>query len=232
MTKYRFGYCANIFFYINDAFLASDTDEANYGTLDLYGNGDGTITAEYPVYFAEHLCVVALPFGQADLAAVQRVGEQRLATQVTTGSADLVDRLAVDRCPNEQLMGEGRKPDLTRLTDDLWQWFASPNFVAISRLLAESSADAELRAAIQPIVAQHRLNTHALIERIFPKAHQGILRTAAHAVILLMQGMATERHLVGGDDIERDILQVVRDFTALIALQGNAIIPDSISGGK
>ncbi|BBZ65128.1 hypothetical protein MINS_05570 [Mycolicibacterium insubricum] len=42
---------------------------------------------------ASHLCVVALPFGQADLAAVQRVGEQRLATQVTTGSADLVDRL-------------------------------------------------------------------------------------------------------------------------------------------
>lgn len=132
----------------------------------------------------------------------------------------------------EQLMGEGRRPDLTRLTDDLWQWFASPNFVAISRLLAESSADEELKAAIQPIVAQHRLNTHALIERIFPDAHQCVLRTAAHAVILLMQGMATERHLVGGDFIERDILQVVRDFTALIAQQGNAIIPNSISGGK
>ena len=132
----------------------------------------------------------------------------------------------------ERLMGEGRKPDLTRLTDDLWQWFASANFVAISRLLAESSADEELKAAIQPIVAQHRLNTHALIERIFPDATQGVLRTAAHAVILLMQGMATERHLVGGDFIERDILQVVRDFTALIAQQGNAIIPNSISGGK
>ena len=98
--------------------------------------------------------------------------------------------------------------------------------------MAESSADEELKAAIQPIVAQHRLNTHALIERIFPDAHQSVLRTAAHAVILLMQGMATERHLVGDDFIERDILQVVRDFTALIALQGNAIIPNSISGGK
>ncbi len=132
----------------------------------------------------------------------------------------------------EQLMGEGSKPNLSRLADDLWRWFASPNFVAISRLLAESSADAELKAAIQPIVVQHRLNTHKLIQRIFPEAHQAILRTAAHAVILLMQGMATEKHLVGDDFIERDILQAVRDFTALIALQGNAIIPEKISGGK
>jgi len=45
------GYCANIFFYVNDVFVAADTDEANYGTLDLYGNGNGTFTAEYPVYF-------------------------------------------------------------------------------------------------------------------------------------------------------------------------------------
>ena len=120
-----------------------------------------------------------------------------------------------------QLLGEARTPDLTRLADDLWVWFASPNFVAISRLLAESSADIELKDAIQPIVAEHRQNTHQLIQRIFPEPGQNLMRTAAHAVIFLMQGLATEKHLVSGDAIERDILQAVRDLATLMGSSNN-----------
>ncbi|MFO1524515.1 MAG: TetR/AcrR family transcriptional regulator [Turneriella sp.] len=120
-----------------------------------------------------------------------------------------------------QLLGEGRTPDLTRLADDLWVWFASPNFVAISRLLAESSADIELKDAIQPIFAEHRQNTHQLIQRIFPEPGQNLMRTAAHAVIFLMQGLATEKHLVSGDAIERDILQAVRDLATLMGSSNN-----------
>lgn len=127
------------------------------------------------------------------------------------------------------LMGESPKPDLTRLVNDLWQWFASADFIAVSRLFAEASTDTELKDAIQPIIEQHRLNTNALIERIFPEA---TMQSAAHAVIYLMQGMATERHLIADDFIERDILKLVRSFAGLLQVSGNAIIPDLNSGGK
>ncbi len=132
----------------------------------------------------------------------------------------------------EQLLGEAERPDLTRIVDDLETWFRSEDFTAVSRLFAESSADPELREAIQPIVEQHRLNTHALIERVFPAADHGFMRSAAHAVIYLMQGIATEKHLFADDFIERDIMYLVRNFAALLAVSGTAIIPNSITGRK
>jgi|JI10StandDraft_1071094.scaffolds.fasta_scaffold233359_2 AcrR family transcriptional regulator len=130
------------------------------------------------------------------------------------------------------LLGEPCEPNLMKIVDDLEAWFHSADFIAVSRLFAESSADAELKEAIQPIIEQHRLNTHALIEQAFPAESQAMLRSAAHAVIYLMQGIATEKHLIADDFIERDIMQLVRNAATLLSLQSNSILPDSINGRK
>jgi AcrR family transcriptional regulator len=121
----------------------------------------------------------------------------------------------------DNLVGKEEKPDLIRLIDDLEAWFASADFIAISRLFAESSANAELKEAIQPIVEQHRMNTNALIARIFPHEHQALMRSAAHAVIYLIQGIASESHLISNDSIERDIMQAVRHFANMFSSQLN-----------
>ena len=130
------------------------------------------------------------------------------------------------------LLGEPCEPNLMKIVDDLEAWFHSADFIAVSRLFAESSADAELKEAIQPIIEQHRLNTHALIEQAFPAESQAMLRSAAHAVIYLMQGIAAEKHLIADDFIERDIMQLVRNAATLLSLQSNSILPDSINGRK
>jgi len=130
------------------------------------------------------------------------------------------------------LLGEPCEPNLIKIVDDLEAWFHSADFIAVSRLFAESSADAELKEAIQPIIEQHRLNTHALIQQAFPAESQAMLRSAAHAVIYLMQGIATEKHLIADDFIERDIMQLVRNAATLLSLQTNSILPDSINGRK
>lgn len=128
------------------------------------------------------------------------------------------------------LLGEPCEPNLMKIVDDLETWFHSADFIAVSRLFAESSADAELKEAIQPIIEQHRLNTHALIEQAFPAESQAMLRSAAHAVIYLMQGIATEKHLIADDFIEREIMRLVRSLAALVQAHGNNIIPDSENG--
>lgn len=130
------------------------------------------------------------------------------------------------------LLGEPCEPNLMKIVDDLEAWFHSADFIAVSRLFAESSADAELKEAIQPIIEQHRLNTHALIGQAFPAESQAMLRSAAHAVIYLMQGIATEKHLIADDFIERDIMQLVRNAATLLSLQSKSILPDSLNGRK
>lgn len=184
-------------------------------------------------------CIVSQGFSRLttiEIARTAGVSQGALFRYYPTKTAAVVGatRQLFDKVMHDfdSLMGESARPDLNRLVDDLWAWFSSPDFIAVSRLFAESSADAELKQAIQPIVEQHRLNTNALISRIFPSADQAMLRNAAHAVIYLMQGMATEQHLIADDFIERDILQLVRNFAGLLQVSGSAIIPDLHSGGK
>ncbi len=116
-----------------------------------------------------------------------------------------------------ELMGQPGA-GLTQMVDNLEAWFASGDFIAISRLFAESSADAELRQAIRPIVEQHQQNTDRLICRLFPGPELATQRTAAHAVIYLLQGIATERHLLSDGQIENEIMQLVRMVAGLMQL--------------
>ncbi len=132
---------------------------------------------------------------------------------VVAATARLFDKVMADF---DCWLGDSGACDLSRLIDNLEAWFASGDFIAISRLFAESSADAELREAIRPIVEQHQQNTDRLISRLFPTAEQAMQRTAAHAVIYLLQGIATERHLLSDGRIEKEILRLVRNVAALM----------------
>lgn len=120
------------------------------------------------------------------------------------------------------ILNDSPNCDLVHLIDNLETWFASGDFIAISRLFAESSANTELRDAIQPIVEQHRKNTTQLIERLFPGENQALQRSAAHAVIYLLQGIATERHLIADAHVERNIMQLVRNIARLMQVTSSS----------
>lgn len=182
-------------------------------------------------------CIVSHGFSRlttSDIARTAGVSQGALFRYYPTKTAAVAGatRHLFDKVMHDfnRLLGESSQPNLMRIVDDLEAWFRSGDFVAVSRLFAESSADAELREAIQPIVEQHRQNTHTLIAQVFPSESQAVLRSAAHAVIYLMQGIATEKHLIDDDFIEGGIMQLVRNFVALIAAQGEAIIPDLTQG--
>lgn len=115
------------------------------------------------------------------------------------------------------LMDRSKKPSLEKLINDLWEWYKSPDFTAVSRLYAEASADEELRTGIQPAVTAHGRNIDRLLVRLFPDEETKMLRTAAHGVIFLMTGIATSRHLIDSDLLENEILASVRQLAALIA---------------
>jgi len=183
------------------------------------------------------ICIVNKGFSRlttADIAETAGVSQGALFRYYPTKTAAvagatryLFDKVIADfNC----VLGEPCEPNLTHIVDDLEKWFDSADFIAVSRLFAESSADAELKQAIQPIIEQHRLNTNALIARAFPAESQSVLRSAAHAVIYLMQGIATEKHLLADDFIEREIMRLVRSLAALVQAHGNNIITDSENG--
>lgn len=173
-------------------------------------------------------CIVSNGFSRlttADIVQAAGVSQGALFRYYPTKTAAVAGatRHLFDKVMHDfdSLVGDDSIPDLLRLIDDLETWFASADFIAISRLFAESSANAELKEAIQPIVEQHRMNTNALIARIFPHEHQALMRSAAHAVIYLIQGIASERHLMSDDSVEREIMQAVRHFANMFSSQMN-----------
>lgn len=119
----------------------------------------------------------------------------------------------------ETMFAEKRTPDPERVVQELWDWFHTADFIAISRLYAEASADAELRAAIQPIVTEHRENTDRLLEKIFPGEEGSMLRSVALATIYLMQGIAVEKHLIENDSNERAVIALLKKFAGVLMPQ-------------
>ncbi len=65
------------------------------GTASHPGTGQAAATAWLDRLrgLARRMCVTATPYAQADLAALQRVGDARLGAAATTTAADIVDRI-------------------------------------------------------------------------------------------------------------------------------------------
>ena len=80
------------------------------GTAAHPGTGQGAATAWLDRLrgLARRMCVTATPYAQADLAALQRVGDARLGAAATTTAADIVDKiLGVTSVRGATVLGDG-----------------------------------------------------------------------------------------------------------------------------
>ncbi len=76
----------------------------------------------------------------------------------------------------------------------LWEVFCTPALQAVYRLYVEAPVDAELRAALVPVVRKHEANVQARARDLLPQlatspAHEALFG----AVMFAMQGMAVQR---------------------------------------
>lgn len=97
---------------------------------------------------AHRMCVAPIPYAQADLDVVQRVGDPALSATTTTGSGDIIDQiLGISSVRAATLISEGV---LTRRTADLLSH--NPNTVAIAAAgcSAEDTAGEPATANIAP----------------------------------------------------------------------------------
>ena len=80
------------------------------GTAAHPGNGQGAAAAwlDRLRALAKRMCVVPTPYAQADLGALQRVGDAGLAAAATTNSADIVDQiLGIAATRGATVLGDG-----------------------------------------------------------------------------------------------------------------------------
>ena len=80
------------------------------GTASHPGTGQAAATAWLDRLrgLARRMCVTATPYAQADLAALQRVGDARLGAAATTTAADIVDRiLGIGSVRGVTVLGDG-----------------------------------------------------------------------------------------------------------------------------
>jgi hypothetical protein len=80
------------------------------GTASHPGSGQTTATAWLDRLrgLARRMCVTATPYAQADLGALQRVGDARLGAAATTTAADIVDKiLGVTSVRGATILGDG-----------------------------------------------------------------------------------------------------------------------------
>ena len=80
------------------------------GTASHAGTGQAAATAWLDRLrgLARRMCVAATPYAQADLGALQRVGDARLGTAATASAADIVDRiLGVASVRGVTVLGDG-----------------------------------------------------------------------------------------------------------------------------
>ena len=80
------------------------------GTASHPGAGQGAATAWLDRLrgLARRMCVTATPYAQADLGALQRVGDARLGMAATTTAADIVDKiLGVTSVRGATVLGDG-----------------------------------------------------------------------------------------------------------------------------
>jgi len=113
------------------------------GTAAHPGNGQGAATAwlDRLRALAKRMCVVPTPYAQADLGALQRVGDAGLAAAATNISADIVDQiLGIAATRGATVLGDG---PLTAPGLDLLNGQGSTVAVAAASITAQDSSTGE-----------------------------------------------------------------------------------------
>ena len=89
--------------------------------------------------------------------------------------------------------GAGQDQDpVTRVLQQLWAVFLTPELYAVVELYIAARTDEPLRRALLPVVCQHRDNLHEEARRLFPEAAADNPRfeVAVDTVMSVMQGAA------------------------------------------
>ena len=147
---------------------------------------------------AHRMCVAPLPYAQADLDAVQRVGDAGLSAIATSSAADIVDQiLGVTTVRGATLIPDG---SLTRRTVDLLS--ANSNTVVITA--ADSSAEDSANAAPAPATtAPRRLSAQVVVAPFDPAVGAAFAATGSDPVAPPYLNTALAVRLQHDSDIAR-----------------------------
>ena len=126
---------------------------------------------------AHRMCVAPLPYAQADLDAVQRVGDAGLSAIATSSAGDIVDQiLGITAVRGATLIPDG---SLTRRTVNLLS--ANGNTVVIAA--ADSSAEDSAAAAPAPVdTAPRRLSPQVVVAPFDPAVGAAFAATGSDPV--------------------------------------------------
>ena len=133
---------------------------------------------------AHRMCVAPLPYAQADLDAVQRVGDAGLSAIATSSAADVVDQiLGVTTVRGATLIPDG---SLTRRTVDLLSATSNANSNTVVIAAADSSAqDAGSTANAAPVpvtTAPRRLTPQVVVAPFDPAVGAAFAATGSDPV--------------------------------------------------
>jgi AcrR family transcriptional regulator len=108
----------------------------------------------------------------------------------------------------------------------LWEVFCTPELLAVYRLYVEAPVDAELMAALVPVVKKHAENLTARALALFPELGASPATSAFFAsVIFAMQGLSLQRPVYV--DAAQEAL-ILTQFEVL----ARTCVPAAQSGGK
>ena len=147
---------------------------------------------------AHRVCVAPLPYAQADLDAVQRVGDAGLSAIATSSAADIVDQiLGVTTVRGATLIPDG---SLTRRTVDLLN--ANANTVVIAA--ADSRAEDSANAAPAPVTTTpRRLSAQVVVAPFDPAVGAAFAATGSDPVAPPYLNAALAVRLQHDSDIAR-----------------------------
>jgi hypothetical protein len=126
---------------------------------------------------AHRMCVAPIPYAQADLDAVQRVGDPGLSAVATSASGDIVDQvLGVTSVRGATLIPDG---SLTRRTVDLLSANGNAAVIAAADFSAEDYAS---RVPTTADTAPQRLSTQAVIAPFDPAVGAALAGTGSDPI--------------------------------------------------
>lgn len=113
---------------------------------------------------AHRMCVAPVPYAQADLDAVQRIGDGGLSAIATSSAGDILDQiLGITSVRGATLIPDG---SVTRRTVDLLS--ANGNSVAIGPASTGAADDSTAEAATTAATAPRRLSTQVVVAPFAP----------------------------------------------------------------
>jgi len=103
---------------------------------------------------------------------------------------------------------DGRGDDVRAALALLWETFQGARLAVVFELYTAARTDEALRAALLPVMTEHRENLYAEAGALFPEAaaRNPNFRTALDAIVMALQGAALARLAMGNVAVEEPML--------------------------